>query len=189
MEFKQLQSRLSLLSARLHLMVLLVFGLLLANMLLTALLWQALKTRQIEITPFAGNGSYFKSETTIDAHYLSLMTENFINERLTVSPETVDAKHKRLLSFVAPSAYVPLLKQLEEEAKVIKAKTLSSSFDINRIRTQPEQLTAQVSGILKRFVGLNALPEKQITYQLRFRYQAGRLSILSFSAMKEVRHD
>lgn len=112
MDFKTYQSQLSHLSARFNLMVCLVFGLLLSNVVLSCFVYKAWNHHTVEITPFSGAPSYLKSASIVDSHYLSLMTENFINERLNVSPETVDANHKRLLSFVSHKNYGGVSKML-----------------------------------------------------------------------------
>ncbi|WP_131784011.1 type IV conjugative transfer system protein TraE [Legionella gresilensis] len=185
MDFKSYQSRLSQLSARFNLMVVLVFGLLLANVVLSCFLYEVWSHHTIEVTPFSGGASYFKSTTNVDSHYLSLMSENFVNERLNVTPETVDANHQRLLSFVNPKHYSDLLRKLTNEAKVIKTKKMSSTFAIAEIKTNPQALTAVVTGKLKRYVGLHALNDEQKTYLLQFYYQNSRLSILKFMPLKE----
>ncbi|STX81717.1 Type IV conjugative transfer system protein TraE [Legionella busanensis] len=185
MNFNQYQSHLSQLSARFNLMVALVFGLLVSNVLLSSFLFKVWRHHTIEVTPFSGNPGYFKSAAQVDAHYLSLMAENFINERLNVTPETVDAKHLRLLSFVNHEHYAPMLGLLTNEAKVIKAKKMSSTFDITHIKSNPVELTAVVSGRLKRYVGLQPLNEEQKTYVLQFKYNDSRLSIIQFSLLKE----
>lgn len=185
MDFKSYQSRLSLISARFNLMVCLVFGLLISNVLLASFIYILWNHHSIEITPFSGNLSYIKSASSVDSHYLSLMTENFINERLNINPETVDGNHKRLLSFVNHQSYPEMLRRLAREANVIKAKKMSSSFNITHIKTNPTALSAVVSGILKRYVGLQALSDERKTYLLQFQYQNSRLSILNFSLVKE----
>ncbi|WP_131783634.1 type IV conjugative transfer system protein TraE [Legionella gresilensis] len=185
MDFKSHQSRLSQLSARFNLMVCLVFGLLVSNVLLSTFLFRTWNHHTVEITPFSGSLSYLKSATSVDAHYLSLMTENFINERLNVSPETVDANHKRLLSFVSHEHYSKMLKRLMNEASVIKAKKMSSVFNITHIKTNPNQLSAIVTGVLKRYVGFQALSDEHRSYLLQFKYQDSRLSIVKFVTLRE----
>jgi conjugal transfer pilus assembly protein TraE len=188
MNFKKYQSRLSILSARFHLMVMLVLGLLVSNVVLSFLVYFSWHHQRIEVTPFSGNLSYFKSESEVDGHYLSLMSENFINERLNVTPETVKGNHKRLLSFVSPINYPQILKRLTDEAKIIEAKKMSSTFHITQIKTNPKHLTTIVSGLLKRYVGLQALSDEPKTYQLKFAYRDSRLSILEFSLYQEQKH-
>ncbi|HHU0102145.1 TPA: type IV conjugative transfer system protein TraE [Legionella pneumophila] len=185
MDFKNYQSRLSLLSARFNLMVVLVFGLLVSNIVLSCFLFQAWNHHTIEVTPFNGEPSYLKSASSVDGHYLSLMAENFVNERLNVTPETVDGNHQRLLSYVNHQNYTQILRLLTNEAKVIKAKKMSSIFYIDNNKANPHALTVVVSGILKRFVGLQALNDERKTYVLQFQYKDSRLSIVNFSLLKE----
>lgn len=185
MDFKSYQGRLSQLSARFNLMVFLVFGLLISNVTLSCFLFQAWNHHTIEVTPFSGAPSYLKSASNVDGHYLSLMTENFVNERLNVTPETVDANHQRLLSYVGHQNYTSMLRLLTNEAKVIKAKKMSSIFYIEKNKPNPQELTVVVSGILKRFVGLHPLSDERKTYVLKFEYKDSRLSIVQFSLLKE----
>ncbi|HHS8465261.1 TPA: type IV conjugative transfer system protein TraE [Legionella pneumophila] len=185
MDFKSYQGRLSQLSARFNLMVVLVFGLLVSNVTLSCFLFQAWNHHTIEVTPFSGALSYLKSASNVDGHYLSLMAENFVNERLNVTPETVDANHQRLLSYVNHQNYTQMLRLLTHEAQVIKTKKMSSIFYINNNKANPQKLTVIVSGILKRFVGLHALEDVRKTYVLRFQYKDSRLSIVQFSLLKE----
>lgn len=185
MDFKVYQSHLSQLSARFNLMVFLVLGLLIANVLLSGFLWKIWREHPIEITPFSESSGYIKSESKVDSHYLSLMSENFIYSRLNVTPETVVSNHKRLLMFVDSKNYSTLLKILEQEAKVITSKKMSSVFAITGIEVNPNFLTAKIHGVLKRYVGFRALKEERPTYFLRFRYAQGRLTILSFTHTKE----
>ncbi|ETO91975.1 type IV conjugative transfer system protein TraE [Legionella oakridgensis] len=185
MDFKNYQSRLSQLSARFNLMVVLVFGLLVSNVLQSCFLFKAWNHHTVEITPFSGAPSYLKSLTSVDGHYLSLMAENFVNERLNVTPETVNANHQRLLFYVNHQNYTQMLRLLTNEAKVIKAKKMSSIFYIDKNKPNPQELTVVVSGKLRRFVGLQALEDVRKTYVLRFQYKDSRLSIVQFSLLKE----
>lgn len=188
MEFRTYQNRLSQLSARFNLMVFLVCGLLMTNMMLSSFIWKIWQRHSVEITPFSGGPSYLKSDTKVDGHYLSLMSENFIYSRLNVTPETVKANHQRILLFADSQSYSEILKVLDLESKVIISKKMSSNFEITSIRTNPERLTAEVNGVLKRSVGIRALKEERMSYALRFHYANGQLSILNFTHHKEKSH-
>ena len=72
-----------------------------------------------------------------------------------------------------------------QEAKVIKTKKMSSTFDITQIKSNPGELTSIVSGVLKRYVGLHALTQVKKSYVLQFHYQDSRLSIVKFALLKE----
>lgn len=185
MEFSAYQSRLSALAARFNLMVALVFGLLIANLALSVLAVTLWKHHQVEITPYSGVPGYFKSQTTVDGHYLGMMSENFLHSRLNVTPETVDAHHKRLLEFVAPSAYPDMLKTMRQESALIKTKKIASHFEIMHMQTDAPHLQVTVSGVLRRSVGFRNLKDFNATYVLRYQYIQGRLSLLSFIQEKK----
>ena len=102
-----------------------------------------------------------------------------------MTPETVKANHSRLLAFVDGENYSKISKVLEKESRVIRTKKISSVFDISHIRTNPDSLTVEITGVLKRHVGMRALKEERLTYRLNYRYHLGRLSILSFVHTKE----
>lgn len=187
MDFSAYQSRLSQLSARLNLMVFLVFGLLVSNLVLSILATTLWKHHTVEITPYSGSPAYFKSETAVDSHYLSLMSENFIHSRLNVTPETVEVHHKRLLDFVAPTAYPDMLKALNREAHIVKSKKMSSSFEMMHVQVNQPALSVKIEGILRRNVGLRALKDMKTAYRLQFQYTQGRLNIVSF--VQEKKHE
>ena len=178
------ENRLSQLSARFNLMVVLVFSLLIANALLASLVWYTTYHKTIEVTPFFGGDSYRNSATTVDAHYLSLMSENFIYSRLNVTPETVRANYQRLLDYVDSSSYAEMLKRLNREAKIIQDQKISSSFVMTDIKVDSNKFVVDVSGILQRHVGLRAIPTENLIYRLSYRYRLGHLTIIRFTQIK-----
>ena len=185
MEHTAYENKLSKLSARFNLMVFIVFFLLISNGLLAGLCWYTAIHQKIEVTPFSGSNGYLKSDSDVDAHYLSLMTENFIYSRFNVTPETVDANYNRLLGFVDSSSYSLMLKALQKEARIIKDKKMSGVFNITQIKSNPKRLSVEVSGILNQRVGLRELKDENVTYRVQYRYSLGRLSIVKFSKVSE----
>lgn len=188
MDFSVHQHKLAQLAARFNLMVALVFGLLLTNVLMGSLAWYMGVHQRIEVTPFTGEASYIKSDSTVDAHYLTLMSENFIYSRLNVTPETVSSNHKRLLSYVDAAHYSTFSALLNKEAMLIQDKKIASYIDITSMVADSRTLSCVITGSVKRFVGNRALPEERLTYTLRYRYANGRLSITQFTHTKEKDH-
>lgn len=188
MDFKQHQHRLAKLALRFNLMVALVFGLLLTNILMASLVWYTTLHQKTEITPFNSTLGYMKSESNVDMHYLTMMSENFIYLRLNVTPETVHENHKRLLSFASSRGYNDFLAQLNREASLITIKKISSYFEIEDVGSNAKTLTTVIKGTLHRSVGLRALHEARITYTLTYRYHLGRLTLASFTHVEEKAH-
>lgn len=179
------EHQLSRLSSRFNLMVFLVFGLLSTDLVLGCLVFYTNMHKQIEVTPFSGGKSYSKSEMFIDSYYLTMMSENFIYERLNISPETVNHNHKNLLSFVDSASYADFISQLQKEAKIIIDKKISSYFEITSLDVNEQSLSCNITGILRRSVGVMELPTEQMHYQIQYRYKLGRLSIIKFNQLKE----
>ena len=197
MNYSQAKGQLVKLSERLNYTWVMSLGLLGSNILLSGLSWYALLHQEHIVTPFNAPVSYVASSSTVDATYLDLMTLNLLNLRFNVSPSTVDDANQRLLSHIAPHAYAIFLKQLNEEAKLIKKDKLSSTFHQGFIHSDSRKLITVVTGSLEEWVGYNALTsatpngvrplksERQ-TYVFQYEYSAGQLWLKS---LQEVSHD
>lgn len=188
MNFNVYQNRLSTFSARVNLMACMVFGLLIANILLSSLAWYTNIHQRVLITPFSSNTGFANSDVTVDPKYLSMMSENFIYSRLNVTPETITSAHKRLLMFLDGSRYSSLEPTLAKEANTVQKHRISSDFIITNLALNLNDLKATVTGVLHRAVGGRELKPSYMTYELRYRYRFGRLSILSFTKIKEQDH-
>lgn len=188
MNFSVYQNRLSKVSARSNLMVAMVFGLLLANILLSGLAWYTSLHQRVIVTPFEGGSGFANSDSSVDSQYLSMMSVNFIYSRLNVTPDTIASTHKRLLTFVDGSRYGAMQSTLAHEVDVVQKNKISSDFIITNIQLKPRALKAKITGILNRAVGGRALESARMTYELTYRYRFGRLSILSFTKVKEWNH-
>lgn len=165
-----------------------VFGLLLANILLSALAWYTSLHQRVLVTPFEGGSGFANSDSGVDPKYLHMMSVNFIYSRLNVTPETITSTHKHLLTFVDGSRYGTMQSTLGNEESVVKKNKISSDFIITDIQLDPRALKANITGNLNRAVGGRALQSARMTYELTYRYRFGRLSILSFTKVKEWDH-
>ncbi len=185
MDFTVQQQRLSQLAGRLNLMVMLVLGLLLSNFLIGGLAWYTSLHQKVEVTPFSGTSGYHNSALSIDTHYLSMMTENFLYSRLNVTPETVRLSHKRLLSFADVAYYPKLLEALNKEARIVSTKKISSYFEMKDMQFDEKKLTCKVTGTLKRAMGTRAFHEEHAAYTLQYQYHLGRLSLTQFTRLEQ----
>lgn len=159
-----------------------------SNVILALLCWYAIAHQKIEVTPFFGNQGYIKSDAGVDVHYLDQMSVNFIFARLNVTPSNIKTNHAMLLNYIDSRYYPVLTGVLLHEQKQIIDKKISSYFDIESFDSHPEELKTRIKGTLRRFVGIRELPAKSATYELRYTYHLGRLSISSFEKTAE-HHD
>jgi conjugal transfer pilus assembly protein TraE len=189
MECAVQQGRVSRFLAQLDLMVVLVVGLLLSNLLTGALAWYTTLHQKVEVTPFFGTAGYQKSDASVDSHYLSMMTENFMYARLNLTPETVRANHKRLLSFAGVKYYPKLLDMLNKEARVISNKKTSSYFEIKDMQLDETNLSCTVTGKLKQAVKSHAVHEENATYYLQYQYHLGRLALIAFTRLEQPKKE
>lgn len=184
MDYQVREGKLSKLSARLNLMVVLVLGLMISNALLASLVMHFSTHQKREIVPFGLSNGYVLSDTSVDVNYLNLMSENFIYSRLNVTPTNVARTHGQLLIYVDPSLYPSFKKQLFKEEELIRDKKITSYFEIIDVRSDSDHLTTVIKGRLKRFVGYRALKEEEKTYRIQYRYRPGTLSIVGFAEEK-----
>jgi conjugal transfer pilus assembly protein TraE len=178
-----------LLKKSVNLWVVISASLMLSNVILAFLCWYAIVHQKIEVTPFFGNQGYIKSDTGVDVHYLNQMSENFILTRLNVTPSNIKANHARLLNYIDSRYYHTLTAALIREQKQVIDKKISSYFDMEPINSSPSELKTTIKGHLRRFVGMRELPAKTATYELKYNYHLGRLSIISFEKTVEHQDD
>ena len=163
--------------------------LLTSKVILASLCWYTAIHQKTEITPFFGEQSYIKSDTSIDGNYLSQLSENFVNARLNVTPHNIKENHKRLLNFVNSSVYHKFSSMLLSEQKKIIKQKISSYFDIESIEPMPSKLKVKIKGNLRRFVGSSEIKPQLRTYEMNFKYHLGRLSIIGFEVKEVKNHD
>lgn len=178
-----------LLKKSVNLWVVISASLMLSNVLLALICWYTTVHQKIEVTPFFGSQGYLKSDAGVDVHYLDQMSENFILTRLNVTPSNIKANHGRLLNYIDSRYYHALTESLlREQTQVINQK-ISSYFDIQSINSSPSEFKSTLKGHLRRFVGMRELPAKNATYELKYAYHLGRLSIISFEKTVEHQDD
>lgn len=151
------------------------------NLLLSCLAWRMLKQASVYIVPAHITAPFKVSQLSVDGNYLQQMTLGFLNERLNVTPETVDASHQLLLQSVSPRYYHAIVTTLNHEASNIKQGNISSVFYLHHYAVNPHTLTVTVSGTERWWFGEKKMSDQSKTYQLQYRWQQGRLVIVTFA--------
>ena len=181
MDIKIARSHLEKLSGRFNMLMVLSAGLLLANIGLVFLLWWSMIHQETVIVPVTTKASFSVSASSVDASYLRQMSLVFLNDRLNITPASVDENGRLLLGYIAPEFYHEMSSVLASEAKMIKQDKVSSVFYPGFIKVYPKQLAVEVKGVLKRWVGERSLPDVKKDYVIAYHYGYGKLSIKSFA--------
>ena len=119
--------------------------------------------QKIAVTPMLYNAPFAVSQNQSDASYMQQMALSFVALRLNVTPETVDASHAVLLTFVKPAAQNELKIKLAEDAKRIKSNNVNSAFYQTSVKVFPASNRIDIRGELKTWIG-NSQPYTEIKH-------------------------
>ena len=125
------------------------------------------------VTPMLFNAPFAVSQNQADASYLQQMALSLIALRLNVTPETADASHEQLLSYVKPAAQNELKIRLAEDAKRIKDNNVNSSFYMTSVKVYPASSRVDVRGQLKTWIGDSKPYPELKQYVLKFEREDG----------------
>ena len=156
---------------------------LIANSILAGFAWELKDKTQIVVVPAVLKTPISLSQIKVNTAYLQQMALTFVNERLNVTPETIEASHQLLLQYTSPQFHSAFKRLLDKESIFVRTHKVSSVFYVSRIKVDPQNFTAVIQGDLKRWMGYRLLGETLKTYRLTFQYE-GVLSITDFSEMK-----
>src|SRR5690606_39174428 len=99
---------------------------------------------------------------------------------LESSPESAAYKRDIILRNTVSEGYGPLKTKLLEDEARLKKEHLTTSFQANSIKVDPENLLVELTGVLLHFVGEKRVTQTRDTYQFEFIYRHGRLLIKAF---------
>lgn len=142
--------------------------------------------QQVIVTPMTYDAPFAISQARSSANHLQMMALSLMALRLNVSPETVDAQHEFLLSYIKPGAQPDFKIILAQEAQRIKDNEVNSAFYQTHVQAFPDQNRVDIQGVLKTWIG-NAAPTSELKhYGLQLTYDNGITHIERFV---EVRDD
>jgi conjugal transfer pilus assembly protein TraE len=150
------------------------------SILLALLAFKNINRERIVLVPAGFHQEAWVSDAGVSASYLSQMSLMLSNLRLNLSPETLAESHKLLLQYVDSSAVGPLRQTLVEEGDRIAQEHVSTAFYVTNIAVDVTHFLVEVKGRLVSTVGKIILPEKYVTYELKYRYRDGQLFLIRF---------
>ena len=186
MEYQTAQTKLQVLSGRLHYLLLISIGLLISNIFLVWLAGWAFLHQKRTVVPTEISSSFTVSDVTVDASYLCQMTLFFVAERLNITPTNINQNHNIILQHTDPLFYHEFVSVLGKEKRAVIKQNISSVFYLEEMLPDTKNLSVSIKGSLMHWVGSSALAPAKKSYILKFSYRAGVLKVLSFSDVAEV---
>lgn len=173
----------------------------LANCITGSLAWYCYWHQRTITTPMVYDRPFSSTMDGGDDNLYSMLARSLISLRLSVTPETVDRQHARLLSWVPPEERSALKKALVIEASYIKKNGISSVYSIEHEATDPKTGDIIVGGTIHAStmngtVALNQpgsvrtatangvsrtdLPDEKKAYRLHIQYDNGLIRLTAF---------
>ena len=164
--------------------LLLSAGLLLLNILLVLLAMSLENRERIILIPPTIERSFWVNQKSVSPEYLAEMSTFFVGLRCSVTVSNASAQRDILLRYIEPRFYDSLKNTLIQEAQQLSKNHVSTVFYPTSVQVDAKQFLAHVTGDLIAIVGNTTLPAQRVTYQLRYRYDTGRLWVSAFEEIK-----
>lgn len=140
------------------------------------------KTHRETLVPPTIHKTFWVEDENIDPAYLEQMGVFLLQLVLNTTPATSDLSITTFLRYVGPESYARLEKLLRAQANQLKDGAVSTAFYPRSVTLAPGAPNAiAVGGVLTAFGADKRLPDRAITYVLRFRYSGGRLYLAELS--------
>ncbi len=166
-----------------NLISIVAFILLVINLLLSISLIK--KDTNTIIVPFGINDKVIVSSKKPQNNYLEAFSRDIINTMLNLNPNNVDYMEKTILAYADGSSYGSLKKHLELLKKNIVSKKFSTVFYPISIQADNTTMKVIVDGTLYVYFGQKQVSSEKKRYEITYRYESGRLSIIGFSEIIE----
>jgi conjugal transfer pilus assembly protein TraE len=181
MEYQTAQTKLQMLSSRLHYLLLVSIGLLISNIFLVWLLGWSFVHQKRTIVPAEIGQAFTISDSAVDASYLRQMALFFIAERLNITSSNIDQNHNIILQYTDSRFYHEFVSVLAKEKEAVIKQNISSVFYPEEVIPNSKALTVAITGSLVHWVGGLALASVKKDYVIKFSYRSGDLKVLSFA--------
>ena len=166
-----------------NLLLMVSAGLVFCLVILSALLIQKKETT-ILVPPQINQGFSFSANHPSNS-YLEEMSLFFTGLVLDNSEASFPYKRDLILRYVAPEYFGILKRQLMDEQARYKRENLSTHFRPLEVVVKLADLEVLVAGELVSFVGSTKASQAKETFSIKYSYNGGFLSIVSFQKMGE----
>ncbi|MBP9777632.1 MAG: type IV conjugative transfer system protein TraE [Rickettsiaceae bacterium] len=127
------------------------------------------------------------SQSGVDEPFLNQWTEFLTALKLNITPDTAILKQNTLLKYVDSGQYGAIKAHLASEFEKIKKDEISTVFFPSETKViNMDNLVTNISGVLKVYIGEELNKSEKLTYELKFKYDSGRLLLTSFKEVGRV---
>ena len=120
------------------------------------------------------------SSAGISAQYLEFMTRDAALMLLNRSPEGLDYWMKQILDLADPAANGRLKAELVRIVDEQRGSDVTQAFVIKAMTVDPANLTSEVKGTLKTFVGATVIASEERRFRFSWTYPGLRLALAGF---------
>lgn len=143
------------------------------------------KTHRETLVPPTIHKTFWVEDENIDTAYMEQMGVFLLQLILNTTPATSDVSITTFLKYTGPESYGRLEKVLRAQAAQLKAGAVSTAFYPRSVTLAPDAKNSiAIAGVLSAFGADRRLPDRAITYLLRFRYSGGRLYLSELSEVE-----
>src|SRR5690606_10636810 len=137
--------------------------LLLSN--LTQAAYSLIRSERVVVIPPEINREFWIEKNRVSAAYLEEMALFYADMILESSPSSAAYKREIILRNTTSEGYGALKSRLVEDEQRLKKEHLSTSFQPNTVKVNPNKLMVEINGDLLRFVGDKRISQSRDVYQ------------------------
>jgi conjugal transfer pilus assembly protein TraE len=142
----------------------------------------ASKDREVVLMPVLARPLTISS-SGVTTDYLEAVTRDTAYLILNRSPQGLDYWMDNILKVVSPDAYGTIKAQLVKIVSEQSNTDIAQSFLPTKMTVSPKNLTSQVTGDLRTFVGDQEISNEKKTYVFAWKYSGVSLSLIRFGAL------
>jgi conjugal transfer pilus assembly protein TraE len=148
------------------------------------------KTHRETLVPPTIHKTFWVEDENIDTAYMEQMGVFLLQLILNTTPATSDVSITTFLQYTGPESYGRLEKILRAQAAQLKAGAVSTVFYPRSVTVAPgAKNSIAIAGVLSSFGAERRLPDRAITYLMRFRFSGGRLYLAELSEVADGNAD
>jgi conjugal transfer pilus assembly protein TraE len=125
----------------------------------------------------------------VSASYLEEWGLYYAQLLLNNSPSNIAFQREIILRQAVEHAYGPLKRRLMEDEDRIKKENVTTSFQPNFVKVDPNKMSVEITGDLLRYVGEKRISQSRDVYSFAMVYRYGRLLIESFKLIRSDQND